>query len=299
MPVKKKSNNDVFVPFTELYKNDFQNNDETNDYNFVNEKDNQVQNVSDYETSESEDGNDLIIKPYKVKSNKIKINKAMEDNIIPSHPFRLLLTGASASGKSQVVLNLMKKKNFYKGYFDIIFLISATCNKDDTQKLLNINPSNTCENLDYKAPLFLEHIFKTQDSIIKENKGDISKAPKVLIILDDIISSKLFLNSPQYKQLLIAGRHSGISSITLSQKYNAIPRINRLNMSDIMLFPSSLSELDIISDEYCPPNTSKKDFLSLMQYATGEKYSFLYINMKSPVDSRYRKKLDTVLNVKH
>ncbi len=297
MPVKKKSN-DIFVPFTELYKNDF-NQNETEDYNFVNEKDNKVQNVSDYETSESEDGDDLIIKPYKVKSNKIKINKAMEENIIPCHPFRLLLTGASASGKSQVVLNLMKKKNFYRGYFDIVMLISPTCNKDDTQKLLNINPNNTCQDLDYKAPLFLEHIFKTQDSIINENKGDISKAPKVLIILDDIISSKIFLNSPQYKNLLIAGRHSGISSITLSQKYNAIPRINRLNMSNIMVFPSSLSELDIISDEYCPPNTSKRDFMQLMQYATGEKYSFLYINMKSPVETRYRKKLDTVLNVKH
>lgn len=298
MPVKKNKN-DSFVPFTELYKNDFNNNNETTEYNFVNEKDNTTQNVSDYETSSEDEGNDLIIKPYKVKSNKIKINDAMEKNIIACHPFRLLLTGASASGKSQVVLNLMKKKNFYKNYFDIIFLISPTCNKDDTQKLLNINNNNTCSDLDNKAPLFLEHIFKTQNDIITENKGDISKCPKVLIILDDIISSKIFLNSPQYKNLLIAGRHSGISSITLSQKYNAIPRINRLNMSDIMLFPSSLSELDLVADEYCPPNTSKRDFLNLMQYATGEKYSFLYINMKSPVESRYRKKLDTIINVKN
>jgi len=245
---------------------------------------------------DEEDIKDILkIKKFDVEAQKIPINNMMKQNIIPSHPFRALASGGSGSGKTMLILNLLKRKNFFKNYFDIIFLFSPTAGKDQTQQLLNIPESNIQSDLDKKGVDHLKHIFDVQQREIEKN--GIGKSDKILIIFDDIISSEKFLNSATYKKVLIQGRHSNISSITLTQKFHAIPRTLRLQMTDIFFFPSSNSEVERLVDEFTPPGKSKKDFAKLVDVATKKQYNFLYINMKSPPDKRYRRNLDTYLRI--
>ena len=241
------------------------------------------------------DSDPLEIKTYDVSASKIPVNQFMKENIIPRHPFRCLLSGGSGSGKTMLCLNLLKRKNFFKNYFDVIFLFSPTAGKDETQQLLEIPMSNTCSDLDGEGPTHLEFIFGVQQAEIEKN--GISNSDKILIIFDDIISSIKFLNSPIYKQVLIQGRHSNISSITLTQKFHSIPRTLRLQMTDVFFFPSSNSEVDRLVSEFTPPGSTKKQFQKLVATATDQQFSFLYINVRSPVSKRFRKNLNVYLKI--
>lgn len=281
--------NDVFIPFMDdLEKNNLSLINNNLNFNITKENKNNKNDDDD-----EADTDILKIKKYNVEAQDIAINSMMKQNIIPSHPFRCLASGGSGSGKTMLILNLLKRKNFFKNYFDVIFLFSPTAGKDQTQQMLNIPESNVESELDEKGVDHLKYIFDVQQKYIEKN--GIGKSDKILIIFDDIISSEKFLNSATYKKVLIQGRHSNISSITLTQKFHAIPRTLRLQMTDIFFFPSSNSEIERLVDEFTPAGKSKKDFQKLVNIATSKQYNFLYINMKSPPEKRYRKNLDTYL----
>ena len=55
----------------------------------------------------------------------------------------------------------------------------------------------------------------------------------------------------------------------------------RTNARYTIIFPSSMSENIKIADELTPPRMNKKKFLSYIDYATKERYSFLSINSDS------------------
>jgi len=238
-----------------------------------------------------EDNDTLKIIPYKIDKNEQKLPANMMNGNIPMHPFRLLNSGASGSGKSMLVLNLLQRKNFMRGFFDQVFLISPTARGDQIQTLLNLDEDHICDTLDDVGIDFLTYVFNKQNDHV-EKKGYLN-SPKILIIFDDVISSPKFLNSGIFKRCFIQGRHINMSSIVNTQKYHAIPRTMRLNCTDITFFPSSASEVDRIAEEYCPPRRTVADFRKVVQFATSEPYCFLYINTRNA--SRFRKCLTDLI----
>jgi len=66
-----------------------------------------------------------------------------------------------------------------------------------------------------------------------------------------------------------------------------------------MFFPGSGSEMKILTEEFSPPASfmNKKEFEALIAHATKQRYSFLHINMREPVPTRYRHNLDTILKI--
>jgi len=245
---------------------------------------------------------DLKIIKFSTDKSLIEVRPYQASYIIPKHPFRLILTGRSGSGKSNLLVNLMKKSIFYgrtdpsdekSGYFDLVFLFSPTAGiGDDLVAHLDI-PSQRIYTDPSTYLARLNHIFETQDALIKS--GGIAKSPKILCIFDDIQSATKFMNSDAFTKLFIAGRHSNISIIVAIQSWTRLPRVLRLQASNIMLFPSSNSEVELLADEYTPPGSSKREFMGLVQHATREPYNFLHINNQSP-DNKYRKNLDIVLS---
>lgn len=247
---------------------------------------------------------DLKIIKFDTAKSLIPSRPYQESYIIPKHPFRLILTGRSGSGKSNLLVNLMKKSIFYgrtdqsdekTGYFDLVFLFSPTAGiGDDLVTHLDI-PSQRIYTDPSTYLARLNHIFETQDGLIKST--GIAKSPKILCIFDDIQSASKFMNSDSFTKLFIAGRHSNISIIVAIQSWTRLPRVLRLQASNIMLFPSSNSEVELLADEYTPPGFSKREFMSLVMHATREPYNFLHINNQAP-NNKYRKNLDTVLSLR-
>jgi hypothetical protein len=240
----------------------------------------------------------LKITPYETDKSKIKTTQFMDDHIIPKHPVSVMVCGKSGMGKTQFLLNLLKKKEFYKDYFDLIFLFSETAgdNCDDLyEKNCDIPPEHMFKP-DKDGLNQINHIISTQKKIIKEQ--GINNSPKILVIFDDIAHSKKFLDSRPYLLLHIANRHFNISCFSLVQSYVKIPRSCRCQIGALIFFHGATnSEKKKLSEEHCPANYSEKEFMKIIDHAIDEKYNFLFINKRDVMKKRYRKNLDKILEL--
>lgn len=249
---------------------------------------------------ENQSANDLLeITPLKTDKSKIKTTANMDSGVIPKHPCSVLLCGKSGSGKTNLLASLLMKPQFYKGFFDLTFLFSETAHfggDDLYEKHLEI-PEDHMFKPDKDGIAQLDHIVKTQKKIIKD-KG-ISKAPRILIIFDDLAHSRKFLDSNQYLLLHIANRHLNISSFSLMQSYVKMPRSCRCQVSAVFFFHGGTNtEKDRLSEEHTPSNHDDKEFLQIINHATADKYNFLYVNKQMDMKQRYRKNLGTILELK-
>ena len=68
----------------------------------------------------------LEIKEIKLEKQKIKQSKLAEMDVLPKHPFRSYIVGASQSGKTNYMLNLMTRDGYYKSWFDAVCVLSPT-----------------------------------------------------------------------------------------------------------------------------------------------------------------------------
>jgi hypothetical protein len=235
--------------------------------------------------------------PGKSTKDLIKQPEAVKLGVVPPLNSRLIMVGCSGSGKSVLLSNLVVDKRFYnaKKTFDHIFLISPTCENDCIQKGLNIDERCIVDNLD-DAAACLESIMKHQKESIKKAGGS-HKAPLVLVLLDDVIGHKDLLNSREFTDLYIKGRHYNVTSILCSQHLMRVPRVVRLQATALFIFACSRADCEIISESYCPPMMAKKAFLRLIDDATRDRYSFLSIFMNVGWEKRFRRNLDEVINL--
>jgi hypothetical protein len=234
---------------------------------------------------------DLKIKEIKVNKKKIPQCELAEAGILPTHPFRCYIIGASQSGKTNLMLNLLTRDDFYSGYFDHIFVLSPTaCHLDVSYQKLNLPE----ENFFMPDVGVLNRIREIQEAKVK--KVGIENAPKVCIVLDDFISFKKFTASKELLKFCVMCRHWSISMFILSQAYHRLPKTLRLNMSCIMFFKGSNKEVETLYFDYCPPGYGKKGFTEKIDEATQIKYSFLFIDLNRTIEqARYRICLDQQL----
>lgn len=240
------------------------------------------------EVSEEVDG--LEVHVFKSKKHKIKQPKACEQGVLPKMHCSYLVCGRSGSGKTNVVLHMLKSKSLLGNAFDVVLYLCDS--PDDLMKdNLKIPKENYIKNF---TEDWLEKLIDKQRQAV-EKKG-VHRADNVLLIFDDILSKQKFLNSKMLTKLVTECRHYNISCIFNTQSYKKIPRVVRLNCRGIILFPSSLGELVKFSEENCLPNMSNKRFLELVQYCTKDAYQFAFINACAEPQDRLRKNFDKIVN---
>ena len=128
-------------------------------------------------------------------------------------------------------------------------------------------------------------------------KNGFENTPSLCFIFDDFLNKPKFMKSATMIKLATANRHLNISYILLSQYYKKLSPVIRQNVAYIAFFPASLSEVIKLSEEQCPANTSHKDMIKLVQYATSEPYQFLGINNRCSCDKRLRKGFEKILTL--
>lgn len=225
----------------------------------------------------------------KVNVNEEKIPQcaAAEAGILPTHPFRMYVVGASGSGKSNFILNLLTRDNMYKDYFDCVLIISPTAVQLDPNYAVLDLPD---EHYFQPEEEVLERIMEIQKDEV-EDKGK-EKCDKILLVLDDIISYKDFVKSPILLKFAVMSRHWNISMMVLSQAYHRIPKPIRLQMSSVVFFKGSNKELEVLSEDFGAPGMSSWRFMNGITYATMEKYNFFFIDLHTSIEEgRYRKNL--------
>ena len=227
----------------------------------------------------------MNVREIKNRKKKIQQPASADKGFIAKHPFRCYIIGASGSGKTNLMLNLLSRVDMYKNYFDLIYILSPTAGKiDKTYNILKL-PEEQYFKCD---PQVLERILAIQKKIIKAKK---KKPPKILIILDDCIAFTQFMNSRILLEFATMSRHFNISMFILSQAYHRVPKSVRISMSWICFFRSSQKELQVLCEDFCPAGFSHKQFKKVINEATAEKYNFLNIDLNRPLEKRYKKNL--------
>ena len=123
------------------------------------------------------------------------------------------------------------------------------------------------------------------------------KNSRVLLILDDVIANRDFLNSPEALKMFALLRHYQCSIIVLMQSYNKLPRALRINANGTIVLPSTQSEIEVLLDEITPAGITKRDFQKVIEYATSGKHDFLYINRHAERGEQIRKNLDEIIDL--
>lgn len=246
----------------------------------------------------------LEIEPIPTSKDKIEQPELAEheDMFIPPRGSSVIISGKSGSGKSTLLANFFKDKRFYgpgpgkpNGWFDKIFLFSPTANGDDVQKSLGIDKDHVFTDLD-EAPELLEVILDSQQQKIDEADGA-HKVEQFAIIFDDVIGDVAFMNEKAFTRCFYQVRHVNCTTFICTQHFKRVPRVCRLQANFIFFFQGSASEVEIVVEEFAPPEYTKNEMRSMINEATTEKYSFLTINMKLGWDKRFRRNLDEFIKL--
>ncbi len=246
---------------------------------------------------------DLSIEPVPTTKDKIEQPPLAEheDMFIPPLGSSVIISGKSGSGKSTLLANFITDERFYgpgpnrpEGWFSKIFLFSPTANGDDVQKSLNIPANHVFTDLD-EAPQLLDIILNSQQDKIDNSTAD--KVPQFAIIFDDVIGDTRFMGEKSFTRCFYQVRHVNCTTFICTQHFKRVPKICRLQANFVFFFQGSASEVEMVTEDFAPPEYSKKEFKQLVNCATKEKFSFLTINMKQGWDKRFRKRLNEFIKL--
>ena len=227
-----------------------------------------------------------VIKPVKVKQYEVKQSKYKHVSKLPT---RSIINAASGSGKTVLIQNLIL--DIYRGCFSRIYIFSPSIDIDDTwlpvKKYIEEELTKTKDEQIYFQDFdgeAVQHILTTQKHIIDYQKKDpkTKKLFSILLIFDDVADNKAIHNNQALNSCFTRGRHSQISTILSTQKYNAVSTIIRTNMDSMYLFRlRNANDLQAVIDELSAL-LDKKILLEVYTKATDERFSFLFIKLTSP-----------------
>ena len=236
--------------------------------------------------------------PQKMESGSVirPDNVLMESRIIPSVNESVSIIGTTGSGKTNTLCWMLNNPRMYKDFFDKVYLFSISGKCDDMfdTHLKEVDDQDVITtNFDEK----LKEILKKQKAFVEEN--DFCLSSKILIIFEDITSSKKLLKSKEFTTVMTMGRHLNITSWSCSHKYKSLPPVARLNSNHLYIFPVSGEECQHIYEDHCPNGLNKKGMMKLIHTAfqDDEKHvkPFLYINNKCPMRDKFRKCFDNII----
>jgi hypothetical protein len=236
------------------------------------------------------------IQAIPTEKSKIPLRACQKEGILPRAPFSLMISGRSGSGKTNILINILTNEHLLKNYFHYTVVFSPTAGKyDDSYKPLNL-PSESFKT-DFSADDLNTLIENRKALIDKKGIEWVVKNSRVLLIMDDIIANRDFLNSPEALKMFALLRHYQCSIIVLMQSYNKLPRALRINANGTIVLPSTQSEIEVLLDEITPAGISKKEFQKVIEYATEGKHDFLYINRHAERGEQIRKNLTEIIDL--
>ena len=217
-----------------------------------------------------------------------------------------IISGRSGMGKSNLLLNMLLNNLIFgfdgsgKHWFDNIFLLSNS--EDDIYDNLIKEGVLKPNHIKYLPDeIHLKQVIDQQKKAVRMAGDDVSKLPCSLLILDDIIDHKQFMNSKYVKLLAIRSRQLHCVTILLTQYFNSVPKLMRMQASSLMLFAGNQQEQEIYNEMLCPAGMHRKQFDKVMEYAwekrENDKFPFLHVNMKNPTEKRYMRNFNEIIQV--
>ena len=206
-------------------------------------------------------------------------------------PMRLLLTGKTGMGKTNILSNLLlnDNKEFYRKDFEPenIFIFSNSLRGGGDRKLkiiikeLDIPEENLFGKYDEEAvEVIYDMLVDNYNEAIEEKE----KPKHSLLIFDDVSfdgSLKGKEKESQMNRIFMNGRKFLISAIATAQKYSSFGTGLRENASALILGKSSNKQLELIEADHNYLK-DKKMFREMFLDNTKDKHDFLIINFSKP-----------------
>lgn len=213
-----------------------------------------------------------------------------DKGLLPKVPFRGILCGKSGSGKTSALGSMLLLPEFYLNDFqgEDIYIFSPLRNDFKMQTIIetkDIPDGNITTDFDD------ELLGMIYDKLVSEFEHDlqIEKIPSnKLIILDDLSFSGA-LTSGRYNNIsrvFCNGRKQNISIILTTQLYTHILPVCRENASFLIMYNTSLKQLESVAEEWNYLST-KKAFITMFRNNVKEKHDFLVINHSNKSEHMY------------
>lgn len=122
-------------------------------------------------------------------------------------------------------------------------------------------------------------------------------ADRDLFIIDDAVGSPFFTGKRLdfFKNVNTRHRHYSASFIMATQGYKEIPKTVRTNWTSLMVYKiGNMKEVEVIYEEF-PIGLDHDTWVNVYEYATKDKYDFLFIDMYGPENARVRKNFNVKL----
>lgn len=222
----------------------------------------------------------LKVKQSKISSKMKALDNQLtgEDGVFPHRTGILyLVIGRKGSGKSTVVLNLLKTKiedGGYKKFFDNIYMINPNGRDPKYEKLIN-----ELEKTDNYFTDFNNDVLETIEERVRtfndnyEGEGK----PKNLLILDDVMAflPKTNQKAKVFNGIITGMRHLHLSVFITAQKLKGLNTLIRSNADIVSVWRSdSAGEIKDIQEEF----GIKKEILD---EAWKEKHGFATVSFTS------------------
>ncbi len=250
-----------------------------------------------------------LLKIPEVETKKNEIPQMATAKWTGKVPFRQALVGASGSGKTTELIFLWNE--VYSHYFDEIWLWTPNFVLDDAYRSLKRQPDRVFTRFDVSQ--FQELIDRARNLVPevadKNGKLNLKKLqeldfstndlPSVWVVLDDMVLNGNAMKAVEFHEFALLGRHINVSTTTLSQQYNKLPKPVRINQSMLCLFATeNAQELDDMASEHSGgvlnPRQWKKMFNDL---TSTNKWDFITIMTTAVPEERFRKGLAEIVDI--
>ena len=220
------------------------------------------------------------VKILKVKDLEDTSKYRTLNNFLPKPPFLLIGYGSVRSGKTNTLINMMRRQDCYGvDFWEDVIAISNTAGNDP------------------KFYSFMADVFRVEDHyenrfidelVASQKKYKREDAPTTLLILDDIISKDFKKSaSNSINSVATRFRHYEMSIMIFVQSARAVSNIIRSNATDVLVFRQQSSlEWEKIKIEYS--DLAPKHFEDYYRIAQKERYGFLYIDVQENPARFYR-----------
>lgn len=195
-------------------------------------------------------------------------------------PFYGILAGGTGSGKTQTLMNILKKMN---GTFEKIILCVKTADEPLYKWLrAKIPPPN--------LEIYEGGIVPEVDKF-KDYDG------QLLVVFDDLVNMK---NQKPIEEWYIRGRKvaGGCSMIYLTQSWFRTPKLIRIQCNHIFLKRlTSIRDLNLVISEYGLGSMKKKIISTYKDITNESKIPFLLIRTDAEPAERFSKNFLTFINI--
>ena len=220
-------------------------------------------------------------KPLKNYSNTEVSFNPCRDELAPKTPCRILITGATGCGKTNLLFNLI---------FDYLCWDRLYINCRDPSESKYTLLHNILSKVQQKEKSEDFYWFNsTSEGVV--DVDDIDKRFKNVIVFDDFVSERAAID--KINALFLRGRKKNATIIYLSQSYFATPKIVRLQCNYQMFFAIKDDREVRNIFQTNSMGLNKDTFLKVFRDATSEPYSFLMLDLHTDEENlRIRKNLD-------